>query len=56
MRNRRRRRLPPEPPRGMVWLYWELVPIKEAERHAKQIMKGFDKLPRKQRDKLNYRN
>jgi len=39
-----------------MWFYRDLVPIKEAERHAKRIMRGFDKLPRKQRDKLNYRD
>ncbi len=55
---RRRRPLPPkppEPPEGMMWLYWDLVAIEEAEQRAKQIMKGFDKLPRKERDKQNYR-
>ena len=54
---RRRRPLPPklpEPPEGMMWLYWKLVPIEEARDHAKQIMKGFDELPRKERDKQNY--
>jgi hypothetical protein len=56
---RRRRPLPPkppEPPEGTMWLYWKLVPIEEARERAKRIMKGFDKLPRKERDKQNYRN
>jgi hypothetical protein len=39
----------------MMWLYWGLVPIEEAEEHAKDIMGNFDELPRKQRDRLNYR-
>ena len=50
---RKRRRLlpkPPEPPEGYMWLYWELVPIEEAELRAKLVMRGFDKLPRKKRD------
>ncbi len=54
----RKRRLPPkppEPPEGMMWLYWRLVPIEEAEEQAKDIMGNFDELPRKQRDRLNYR-
>jgi hypothetical protein len=38
----------------MMWLYWKLVPIEEAREHAKRIMKGFDELPRKERDKQNY--
>jgi len=53
----RKRRLPPkppEPPEGFMWLYWKLVPVKEAEKRAKEIMKGFDELPRKRRDHLNY--
>ena len=55
---RRKHRLPPrppEPPEGFMWFYWELVPIKEAEEHAKDNMEGFDHLPRKRRDRLNYR-
>jgi hypothetical protein len=55
----RKRRLPPkppEPPEGFMWLYWKLVRVKEAEKHAKDIMKGFDELPRKRRDQLNYHN
>jgi hypothetical protein len=39
----------------MMWLYWRLVPIEDAEQHAKDIMGNFDELPRKQRDLLNYR-
>ena len=56
--SRKRRRLPPkppEPPEGMMWFYWGLVPIEEAEEHAKDSMGNFDGLPRKQRDRLNYR-
>jgi hypothetical protein len=54
--NRRRRRLlpkPPKPPSGYIYFYWELVPIAEVDAHAKRIMKGFDQLPRRRRDKLN---
>jgi hypothetical protein len=40
----------------MMWLYWRLVPIEDAEEHAKNIMGNFDELPRKQRDLLNYRH
>jgi hypothetical protein len=37
-----------------MWWYWRLVPIEEVERYAKAEMDGFDRLPRLQRDKLNY--
>jgi hypothetical protein len=46
---------PPAPPAGFMWLYWELVPTEEAELRAKQVMRAFDRLPRKQRDRENYR-
>jgi hypothetical protein len=58
MRRPRKHRLPPkppEPPEGFTWRYWKLVPIEEAEKLAKAIMRGFDELPRKKRDDLNYR-
>jgi len=42
------------PPAGFMWWYWRLVPIEEVERYAKAEMDGFDRLPRLQRDKLNY--
>jgi hypothetical protein len=57
MLSSRKRRLapkPPDPPEGMMWHYWKLVPIEEAEAHAKKIMRGFDRLPRERRDLLNY--
>jgi hypothetical protein len=56
VKGRRRRPLPkpPAPPEGYMWLYWRLVPIEEAEEHAKARMGGFDQLTRGQRDKLNY--
>jgi hypothetical protein len=31
------------------------VPIEDAKEQAKDIMDNFDELPRKQRDRLNYR-
>jgi hypothetical protein len=37
-----------------MWWYWRLVPIEGVERYAKAKMDGFDRLPRLQRDKLNY--
>lgn len=55
---RGRRRLlskPTAPPEGFVWLYWELVPIEDAEERAKIVMGDFDQLPRGQRDQQNYR-
>jgi hypothetical protein len=57
VKDRRQRLLPkpPEPPEGMMWFYWGLVPIEEAEEHARGIMGNFDELPRKQRDRLNFR-
>jgi hypothetical protein len=57
MQHSRKRRLlpkPPDPPEGMMWLYWELVPIEDAEAHARKVMGNFDKLPRRRRDQLNY--
>jgi hypothetical protein len=51
-----RRRLPPkppEPPPGHMWGYWDIVPIADVEAHAKQAMRGFDRLPRWQRDLEN---
>ena len=54
---RRKRRLPPkspDPPEGMTYFYRELVSLEYVERHAKRIMRGFDSLPRKQRDLQNY--
>jgi hypothetical protein len=54
---RRKRRLPPKPPapaEGMMWHYWQLVPIEDAEHRAKRVMGDFDELPRPQRDLLNY--
>jgi hypothetical protein len=42
------------PPLGFMWFFWKLVPIEEAEEQAKSVMRGFDKLPRKERDKQNY--
>jgi hypothetical protein len=56
MKNFRRRKLlpkPPEPPPGYMWFYWSLVPIKQAEALARRAMRGFDKLPRKTRDRIN---
>jgi hypothetical protein len=38
----------------MMWFYWGLVPIQEAEEHARIVMGNFDQLPRGHRDKLNY--
>jgi hypothetical protein len=57
MRGRRQRLLPkpPAPPEGYMWLYWQLVPIEEAEERAKIIMDDFDQLPRGKRDQQNYR-
>jgi hypothetical protein len=54
---RRRRQLPPklaEPPPGYMLFYREVRPIKDVERHARRIMRGFDDLPRAQRDRENY--
>ena len=54
---RPQRRLLPKPalpPAGFMWWYWRLVPIEGVERYAKAKMDGFDRLPRLQRDKLNY--
>jgi len=57
MRPWRRRWLPPkppEPPPGYVWFYWDLIPVAEVEQHAREVMAGFDQLPRRLRDQENY--
>jgi hypothetical protein len=59
MKNRfsKRRRLPPpppDPPPGYMYYYRTLTRISTVERLAKKVMRGFDKLPRSQRDALNY--
>jgi hypothetical protein len=48
---------PPETdaaPGRFMWFYWRLVPIARVARYAKDQMGNFDRLPRRQRDKLNY--
>ena len=56
MKNFRRRKLlpkPPEPPPGYMYFLWELRPIKEVEADSRERMRGFDKLLRKTRDRIN---
>jgi hypothetical protein len=53
---RRRRTSPPkwQAKPGHMLFYNKEVPVAVAERHAKMLMRGFDKLPRKKRDQLNF--
>jgi hypothetical protein len=44
---------PPAPPPGYVWFYWELVPMKMVERHARLRMGNHDNRPRARRDHDN---
>jgi hypothetical protein len=37
-----------------VWFYWDLIPVAEVEQHAREVMAGFDQLPRRLRDQENY--
>jgi hypothetical protein len=58
MVNRKKhRKLPPkpsEPPSGYMLFYRQVMRISDVERQAKIRMKGFDQLPRRTRDRLNY--
>ena len=53
---RRKRRIadaPRLPPPGMMFFYWDTIPIALVERRSKAAMAGFDELPRHERDRIN---
>jgi hypothetical protein len=54
MKRQRPLKKPPEPPPGYIHFYWDLVPIAEVERWARESMAAFDRLPREKRDAINY--